>query len=187
MSKYALIFPGIGYHSDKPLLYYGKKLAREFGYEIIEVSYSGFEQGIQGNREKMMKAFEHAYRQSEQILKEYSFCKDDELLVISKSIGTAVAAFWQQKEQISPKNIYFTPVEETFQFIRCNSGIVFHGTNDPWARTENVKQSCKNLELPLFLTEGANHSLEIGDMRIDLSHIVDIMKICFEYVSGELK
>ena len=28
MSKLAVIFPGIGYHTDKPLLYFGKKLAR---------------------------------------------------------------------------------------------------------------------------------------------------------------
>ena len=27
-NKLAVIFPGIGYHTDKPLLYYGKKLAK---------------------------------------------------------------------------------------------------------------------------------------------------------------
>ena len=38
MSKTAIIFPGIGYHTDKPLLYYSKKLAAESGYHVIEVS-----------------------------------------------------------------------------------------------------------------------------------------------------
>ena len=35
--KIAVLFPGIGYHTDKPLLYYGKKLAGERGYEIVEI------------------------------------------------------------------------------------------------------------------------------------------------------
>ena len=56
MSKTAIIFPGIGYHTDKPLLYYSKKLAAESGYHVIEVSYSGFESGIKGNLEKMKRA-----------------------------------------------------------------------------------------------------------------------------------
>ena len=37
--KIAVLFPGIGYHTDKPLLYYSRKLAMERGYEIIEVKY----------------------------------------------------------------------------------------------------------------------------------------------------
>ena len=31
--KAAVFFPGIGYHCDKPLLYYSRKLAQECGYE----------------------------------------------------------------------------------------------------------------------------------------------------------
>ena len=37
--KLAVIFPGMGYHNDKPLLYHGKKLAKERGYEVVEVNY----------------------------------------------------------------------------------------------------------------------------------------------------
>ena len=42
MKKLAVIFPGVGYHTDKPLLYYSKKLAAESGYMIKEVSYGNF-------------------------------------------------------------------------------------------------------------------------------------------------
>ena len=39
--KLVIIFPGIGYHCDKPLLYYAKKLAKEHGYEeIVSLKYS---------------------------------------------------------------------------------------------------------------------------------------------------
>ena len=41
MSKLAIYFPGIGYHCDKPLLYYSRSLARELGYqECRNISYT---------------------------------------------------------------------------------------------------------------------------------------------------
>ena len=48
-NKLAVIFPGIGYHCDKPLLYHAKKIAAAKGYEILEVPYTGFESGVKGN------------------------------------------------------------------------------------------------------------------------------------------
>ena len=33
-----VMFPGVGYHCDKPLLYYGRKIAREAGYEDADHS-----------------------------------------------------------------------------------------------------------------------------------------------------
>ena len=105
MSKIAIVFPGIGYHTDKPLLYYGRKLAAELGYRVIEVSYSGFESGIKGDPEKMRRAFEHALDQSIKILSEYSFSLTDDLVIISKSVGTVVAGVWQKKEGLHAKNI----------------------------------------------------------------------------------
>lgn len=42
MSKLAVIFPGIGYTADKPLLHYSKRIAANHGYEIRIVDYKGF-------------------------------------------------------------------------------------------------------------------------------------------------
>lgn len=182
MKKIAIIFPGIGYHVDKPLLYYGKKLAQNYGYEIIEVPYRGFRSGIKGDAALMLEAFEHALAQTEEILSQYFIDHDDDILVISKSIGTAVAAAYQRKHDIKAKNIYFTPVEETFHFVDARSGIVFHGTGDTWAKTENVVSECEKLELPYYLTEEANHSMENGDVLQDLRTLQEIMEICEKYI-----
>ena len=35
--KLAILFPGIGYHTDKPLLYYSKKILKNMDYEIKEI------------------------------------------------------------------------------------------------------------------------------------------------------
>lgn len=168
MSKYAIVFPGIGYHSDKPLLYFAKKLAKEMGYQIIEVNYSGFSKDIRGNAEKMKATFELAIAQAEEILDSFPIDVTDDILCISKSIGTVVASVWQKKKGLVSNNIYFTPVAETFDFIRLDSGIVFHGTKDPWVETDFLLRACEKLYLPVYLTSEANHSLEIGDTDKDL-------------------
>ncbi len=47
-NKLAVIFPGIGYTKDKPLLYYAGKLAKAAGYNVISVEYHDI-QKIQGD------------------------------------------------------------------------------------------------------------------------------------------
>ena len=42
MAKLAVFFPGIGYTVDKPLMYYSRKLAATYGYEIILRPYQEF-------------------------------------------------------------------------------------------------------------------------------------------------
>ena len=56
------IFPGIGYHADKPLLYYSRKLAGEAGYEQIALKYDYQAGNIRGNKEKMEQLSMHCMR-----------------------------------------------------------------------------------------------------------------------------
>ena len=62
--KIAVFFPGIGYTCDKPLLYYGAKLAAEKGYEIARVPYGNFPPNVKGDAEKMYQCFVSAREQS---------------------------------------------------------------------------------------------------------------------------
>ena len=65
--KLAVFFPGIGYHCDKPLLYYAKKLTQQCRYEeCISLSYSYDGENIRGNQQKMQQAFEALYAQAEE-------------------------------------------------------------------------------------------------------------------------
>ena len=56
--KLAVIFPGIGYTADKPLLYYTSRLARKHGYQIQTVSYGTLPENIKGDSAKMRQAFD---------------------------------------------------------------------------------------------------------------------------------
>ncbi|MCD7982590.1 MAG: alpha/beta hydrolase [Clostridiales bacterium] len=182
--KIAVVFPGIGYHADKPLLYYSKKTAKCLGYEILEVQYGDFPSGVKGDRKKMQTCFLAALAQTEEILKGVDFTSCEEILFISKSIGTTVAAAYAQTHHLKTGNLYFTPIADSFQFMKNRSGIVFHGTADPWIETKVLLDACEKKDLPVFVTENANHSLETGDVKTDLRNLQLIMDKTEEYIGN---
>lgn len=180
--KIAVVFPGIGYHCDKPLLYYSKKIAAKYGYEIREVPYGNFPQNVKGNTEKMEQAFYAASAQAEELLRDAVWEDYDQILFLSKSIGTAVSAFYASRHHLDTRNVFYTPVAQTFPLIGAE-GIVFHGTADPWVATAAVKQGCAEKGLPLYITEQANHSLETGNIKTDLANLAVIMEQTEKYIA----
>ncbi len=182
--KLAVIFPGIGYHTDKPLLYYSKKLAGERAYEVIEVNYGALPSGVKGNAKKMREAYTLALQYATEQLAGVCFADYEEVLFVSKSVGTAVAAAYAQRNHIHARQIYYTPVAESFEAI-TQEGIVFHGTADPWADTAVIKAECEKRDLPLYLTEQANHSMETGNVGRDLVILREIMEQTAAYMDRE--
>lgn len=181
MKRLAVFFPGVGYHADKPLLYYSRKIAAQCGYETLDVPYGGFSKGIKGSAEKMEEAFWSALEQAEKILEKVDFSGYEDVLFVSKSVGTAVAAAYAEKKGLKTRNIYYTPVEASFQFMK-QPGIVFTGTKDAWVKFDAVKHGCEKGEFPLYVTEDANHSLETGNVAKDLENLQEIMRVTEEYI-----
>ncbi len=182
----AVIFPGIGYHTDKPLLYYAKKLAKESGYDPVEVSYEfPFKASeIKGNRDKMEEAFRLAVKQVETQLSSVKTDEYDRIIFIGKSIGTAVAAYYDKTHDINAGHVVFTPVPDTFAFLKKGSGIVFNGNSDPWCDTGLAEKKCRELEMDIFVVDRANHSLETGSVVTDVRNLADIMEKVTQYISS---
>jgi hypothetical protein len=168
--KIAVFFPGIGYTCERPLLYYSRKLAQRYGYEVAEVPYGNFPSDIRGDKAKMEQAFQSAMEQTEQLLQDIDWSRYSEILFVSKSIGTIVAGAYSKQKGIFTRNIYFTPLVQTFQFPGENA-IVFHGTADPWANTADIEKECLDGGFPLYLVRDANHSLETGDVARDIRNL----------------
>lgn len=181
MRKIAVVFPGIGYHTDKPLLYYSKKIASSFQYEIVEVPYGNFEEGVKGYPEKMLRAFEIAQMQCEEMLKEVPFENYDKILFLSKSIGTAAASMYAKKHHLQTFNVFYTPVQASMELME-QPGIVFHGTDDSWIETTDLIEKCQKKQYPYHLIEGGNHSLETGDVLVDIRNMECIMKETRQYI-----
>lgn len=99
---------GIGYHCDKPLLYYSRNIAFELGYENYKnVNYTYKAGNIRGNDEKMKEAYETLFLQAESELADIFWPKYNDMLFISKSIGTIIAASYAQKYEIKMQGIFY--------------------------------------------------------------------------------
>lgn len=173
--KLAVLFPGIGYHCDKPLLYYTAKLAKAENYEILPVPYTGFPEKVRGNAGKMRQCLEIAGSQADAMLKSVDWGAYNNILFVGKSIGTIVGSAYAKEKGLAVHSILLTPLVETFGYV-CGNAVAFHGTADPWAETGVIKKVCRERGIPLYLTEGANHSLETGDVRRDVDILRDTIQ-----------
>ena len=181
--KIAVILPGIGYTCDRPLLYYGGKQAQNLGFEVLRVPYGGFPQKVRGDVEKMRQSADMALNQTEDMLQNIDWEQYGQILFIAKSVGTVVATAYAHAHGLSCKCILFTPVEATFA-VPVENAIAFHGTADPWVETETLKRLCREANVPLHITENANHSLETGDVGKDIDHLKTVMARAEAFLRG---
>ena len=47
-----------------------------------------------------------------------------------------------------------------------------------------IREKCRESGIPLYETEGANHSLETGDVEKDIKEIRKVMKVVREFAGG---
>ena len=150
-----------------------------------------FEKGVKGNPEKMKRAFSHAYEQLMEQLP--SFDRDDEVLFISKSIGTAVSLRADIEKDIRARHILFTPLMETMELMqqllekqgrsRRSDLIIFHGLADPWAAdNDSMRVIAEQRGVEYHELPGANHSLETGNPIVDMDSQKKTMEICQRFL-----
>ncbi|MBE5910684.1 alpha/beta hydrolase [Pseudobutyrivibrio sp.] len=176
--KLVVVFPGVGYHSDKPLLYYTKKIAKNYDYEIREVKYdiAEFKSSREFDAKKAMAALDAAFLQVDKTLKDINFEQYDRVIFVGKSIGTALMAKYAMTYEIDAEMIVYTPIPETFAFLGACEGLIFHGSADPLCDTEMLEQLCDQMSLTYAIIPNANHSLETGDVVEDIRNLSRVMQ-----------
>lgn len=180
--KICVLFPGLGYTTELPLLYYSGKMTLKLGYELVRLNYHDLPGNVKGNREKMLETFNIASAQVADQLKDIDWYKYDEILFIGKSIGTAVAANYGKVMGLKVSYVFLTPLVETFLYTTPSTGIAFHGNADPWAETDKLIKVCNENDTPVHIYEGANHSLETGNIVRDIEIASDVMKKIQDYI-----
>lgn len=185
MSKLAVYFPGIGYHCDKPLLYYSRKIACGLGYQNYRnISYTYSAGNIRGDERKMKEAYEALLSQTEAELADIAWTELDDVLFVSKSIGTIIAACYAEKYGLkSVRHILYTPLAQTYLFAP-KSAIGFIGTADPWSDTDEIIRLSDANHIPLAVYDGCNHSLECADTMKNLENLKDIMGRTMDFCRG---
>ena len=113
--KIAVLFPGIGYTKDKPILYYAGKIAASAGYDVCRLVSFNYSPGksIRGNEPEMKKAFLELYKEAENQLAEIDWKEYDDILFLSKSIDERVESICKiaEKHNVMPLNHIF---DDTF-------------------------------------------------------------------------
>ena len=179
MKKLAVFFPGIGYTVDKPLLYYGRKLAASRDYEVRPLPYGGFPPKVLGDRDRMAESFALARRQAVDMLADLDLRAYDDVVFFGKSIGTVVAAEYAASSPAADRIrfVLYTPLEETFS-LPLGEAIVFTGSADPWVGKAHsrIPELCRERGIPCTVVPDANHSLESGDVLADLKALRAVMK-----------
>jgi len=186
MSKIAVYFPGIGYHCDKPLLYYSREIALDLGYKYHRnISYTYEAGNIRGDHEKMTEAYETLFSQAQTQLADIVWEEYDDILFVSKSIGTIIAASYAEKYSIKrARHILYTPLAQTYLFTPCHA-VSFIGTADPWSNVEEIIQLSRTNHIPLTVYEGCNHSLECGNALKNLETLMDVMQKTMNFYRNE--
>ncbi len=183
MKKLAILVPGAGYHTDKPLLYHASELVAEHDYEFIRLHFDGLPTGIKGDPQKMGQVFEMVVKQGDEQLAGIRFDEYDDVIFISKSVGTCVAVHYNlMHPELKARHVLLTPLMQTVTHGRVE-GIAFHGTADDWAPTDELARCCEEYKIPLYNYPDANHSLEVGNVQRDLDILKDVMLKIEEYLN----
>ena len=110
------------------------------------------------------------------------FSDAEDIVFLSKSIGTAISARYVAEKGLKVRNIYFTPLEITMQYANSN-GIAFHGTADPLVNTGEITKLCEGRHIPLYRYEGGNHSIETKDILWNIKTQKDIAEKYIDYLN----
>lgn len=163
-----VLFPGMRYSADCPLLYFAGMKYQGLGYEKIEIS--GY--GRTDNQYSHEEFAERAKKAVEEQMGQYDFSQYEEIVFVSKSIGT-VLALWAEESLHMERvvHVLLTPINLTLSFLtaKCNVRFIVSGTNDKQIDLENLERICQKYHLPLKLVKGVGHRLEkTGDADASL-------------------
>jgi hypothetical protein len=162
MKKTAVLFPGIGYTCKRPLLHYSSQMTRLHGYETIELDYGADIHSIAARDEASMLAV--CGTVLERILPQLrgaDLGSSDDVIFISKSIGTYIAWQCMQKLEIHVRHFMMTPIAPMLEHIDCIDGIFLSGTADPLVPSDAVyKAEAACPGKAAMICPDCDHSLE---------------------------
>ena len=173
MNKLVVIFPGIGYGMDAPLLYYADFLFETKGYDRIYIDYHQY---LQDTSLTIPQRLNRLRQYELDQLKSICWSKYDTIVFLSKSIGAVEAGWIADQLHLPVKQIFLTPIVEAMPYCTPDTTVIM-GTND--RHYSAYQQHCStNKTSTLFLPQ-ADHSLEIKN---DAMKSIDILKTYLSFL-----
>ena len=171
VKKLVIMFPGVGYTMDCPLMYYASFLYEAKGYEQIHMKYNRILlKPDLTKEEKMLKAREYIWDRA----KDIGFSAYDEVVFFSKSFGTVEAGILAEKLGLTPKQIYLTPMPRALPYIKESDTVVIGTADEAYPE---CKAYFDEHGINPFYIEGADHSLEVKGKTFESLEILrDVMR-----------
>lgn len=165
-----VIFPGLKYGHDKPLLYYARKAAQISGKDVLCLNYDKKLDWDDIGKEIIGVVADECYNIIGNSMKSNYKC----IYFLSKSIGTEVCGRTAEKLGTSKvKFFYLTPTYTAVKYIEKFNGLVIAGTKDSIFENKYIEEVKKINGSKLMLIEGGNHSLEVTG---EVIHNIDVLK-----------
>ena len=174
----AVCFPGTGFTCKEALF---ERLSSDFsarGYEIVRLDFSHIPFR---EIETLEEAVALAQRAVKRQLMHITFSEYEDVVFISKSLGTILAAQFERDNDFSPRQLYLTPLNKTLTLIRPESRVIAMvlGTQDRFLTGKALMGFCEPRNMACCLIEGVDHSLK-DDLNAERTQkIIDqIAKLC---------
>jgi predicted alpha/beta-fold hydrolase len=180
--RLAVLYPGMRYSCDRPLMYYATEILLNRGYDVLQMwsnyGTAEFDQLSQSEKTIQLISDGQALLKAGQQAGSYK-----QTLLCGKSLGTLTMAFILNQHQHLDQatTIWFTPLihlPPVAQAIQEIHGPVFVAGSqaDPTFSAGSLDQIKSNPNVRVFATDGADHSLEIpADPNQSLQILTQVM------------
>lgn len=179
MKKIAVIFPGIGYTAQKPLLYYTASAAQDEDYQLLKLDYGEDIHTFRGRKEEELKPLiEKAQERVKKQLEIIDWGQYEQILFLSKSIGTVIACWIEKELGIKAKHCLLTPIPLTIPYLEEVDGLFFAGTKDPYIKKKMIEKAAKDYPQKTGeIFKDCNHSLERpGHTAANVKNVKKVVK-----------
>ncbi len=173
----AIIFPGLGYNADMPLLYYTAEVLVKSGADVLQVRYSYQSKSFQAlsQEAQYQKIIADCFAAYATATKQRDYTR---VTLVGKSLGTLALGYLlaQQHELKKATFAYLTPLLNNEQ-LRKQITLVKHralfviGSSDPHYNADvlgDVEEKTGGVSL---VAEHADHSLEVAEVQESVSII----------------
>ena len=169
MSNLVLAIPGTGWTCREPLCQACLELYRSRGWDTAEIDFSSIPFRAIPTIPEAVEAANRVLMS--QLAPLGPLSARDEVVLLSKSLGTLCAGWLEQKLSRPVRQVYLTPIEETLAYITPSSHVtlVVAGAEDPLMDPERLCVFCGARNIPCLVIEGVGHSLSTSDEAQDRS------------------
>lgn len=174
----AVCLPGTGFTCREALF---ERLGSDYaarGYDVLKLDFSHIPfREIESLEEAVAVAHRAARRQ----LSAVSYGEFDDVVFLSKSLGTILAAMIERESGVKPRHLFLTPLNKTLTMIQPDTRVIAMvlGTQDRFLTGRQLAAFCEERGIRYCLVDGVNHSLKDDTDAERTNRIIDqIAMIC---------